>query len=442
MSSLVLRSQRVVLPDGERPATVVVEGGRIAAVLDHDAEVDAAEIVDLGDDALLPGLVDTHVHVDEPGRTEWEGFATATRAAAAGGVTTIVDMPLNSLPPTVDPQALAAKRQAAAGQLFVDVGCWGGAVPSNLGRLGELHAAGVLGFKCFTTDSGVPEFPPLTWLQVRAALRELAAFDGLLLVHAEDAAVLAGAPAATGDSYPAFVASRPARAEVSAVRELVAALRETGGRAHVLHVSAAAAAAEVARARADGVRITAETCPHYLALTADGAGADASDKCCPPIRDAANREALWARLADGALDCVVSDHSPCPPELKQGGLANAWGGISSLQLGLSVVWTHARTRGHQLTDVVRWMADAPARLAGLAGKGRIAVGCDADLVAFAPEQAWVVTPAALHHRHPGTPYANHRLVGRTRRTWLRGRPVTDQPFGGLLSGVTWAPHRT
>lgn len=428
---LALRSRRVVLPDGERPATVLVRGGRITAVLGHDATTPAAEVVDLGELALLPGLVDTHVHVNEPGRTDWEGFATATRAAAAGGITTIVDMPLNSLPPTLDPASLAAKRAAAAGQAFVDVAFWGGVVPATIGRLRELHDAGVLGIKCFTADSGVPEFPPLTRRELRAALEELAAFDGLLLVHAEDADVLAGSPRPADASFPSFAASRPAAAEVAAVGALVELLRETGGRAHVLHVSAADALATLDRARADGVRVSAETCPHYLTLTAEDA-ADTSSKCCPPVRDAANRSALWSALANGSIACVVSDHSPCPPELKRGGFAAAWGGISSLQLGLSLVWTAARARGHGLADVARWMAAAPAALAGLSRKGRIAAGCDADLVAFAPDESWVVDPAALYHRHPVTPYAGRELTGVPRTTWLRGTPVAGRPFGELL----------
>jgi allantoinase len=444
----VFRSRRVVLPDGERPASVEVSGGRIVGI--HEYAVDgwaasaegSAQVEDLGDLALLPGLVDTHVHVNEPGRTDWEGFATATRAAAAGGVTTILDMPLNSLPPTLDPAALEAKRAAATGQAFVDVGFWGGAVPASIGRLRPLHDAGVFGFKCFLADSGVPEFPPVTPAQLKAVLAEAAAFDGLVVLHAEDAAVLARTPATVGSSYAGFLASRPAEAEVSAIRHLIAALRDTGARAHVVHLSAAETIDDLAAAQADRVRITAETCPHYLTLTAEDIPDDATQyKCCPPIRSAANREALWSALAAGTIGCVVSDHSPSPPDLKRGDFTSAWGGIASLQLGLPLVWTAAQDRGLPLADVVRWMATHPAEIAGLGTKGRIAPGYDADLVAFAPDETWTVDPARLHHRHPVTPYAGRTLVGRPHATWLRGRKVEGHPFGRLLSREPAGPDR-
>ncbi|HEX2313269.1 MAG TPA: allantoinase AllB [Thermomonospora sp.] len=420
----------MVLPYGERPAAVAVREGRIAAIEDHGASLRADTEVDLGTTALLPGLVDTHVHVNEPGRTEWEGFATATRAAAGGGVTTIVDMPLNSLPPTTEPQALAVKREAAAGQCFVDVGFWGGAVPGNLPFLRELHDLGVYGFKCFTSDSGVPEFPPLSPSELYPAAKEIASFGGLLIVHAEDPEVLA-VPADGG--YPAFLESRPPAAELRAVERVIAVAEETGVRAHILHLSAAECLEPIAEARRRGLAVTAETCPHYLTLSADDVAEDATEfKCCPPIRDAANREELWRGLADGVLTCVVSDHSPCTPELKRGDFAGAWGGVSSLQLGLPVIWTAARARGHGLDAVVRWMAEAPAALAGLPDKGRIAVGCSADLVAFAADETFVVDPSALRHRHPVTPYAGRPLSGVVHATWLRGETVGDTPRGTLL----------
>ncbi|GAA3334949.1 allantoinase AllB [Amorphoplanes nipponensis] len=433
MVDLVLRSRRAVVADGERPAAVSVAGGRIVAVDDHDARVDAAEEVDLGDVALLPGLVDTHVHVNEPGRTEWEGFATATRAAAAGGVTAIVDMPLNSLPPTVDVDALIVKLAAARGQLHVDVGFWGGAIPGNVGALPALHAAGVYGFKAFLADSGVPEFPPLSPDQLEEALR---AVDAQFVVHAEDPGHLH--PAASSPAYADFLASRPPDAEHAAVATAIAAARATGRRVHILHLSAATALPLIERARADGLPVTAETCPHYLTLDAAHIPAGATEfKCCPPIRDAANADRLWAALADGLISCVVSDHSPCTPELKRqdtGDFAAAWGGIASVQLGLPVVWTAARARGHTLADVVSWMARRPAELVGLAGKGRIAVGADADLVAFDPEAEFTVDPVRLHHRNPVTPYAGKVLAGVVRTTWLRGRTVTgDAPRGVFLT---------
>jgi allantoinase len=426
---LVVRSRRAVTPEGERPAAVAVRGGRIAAVESYDAPLPATEDTDLGDLALLPGLVDTHVHVNEPGRTEWEGFATATRAAAAGGVTTIVDMPLNSLPPTVDAAALRVKRQAAAGSCHVDVGFWGGAIPGNAADLPGLHRAGVYGFKAFLVDSGVPEFPPLDADGLGAAMR---AVDALFVVHAEDPGHLRPAPASR--AYPDFLASRPPSAEVAAVRAALAVARRTGARLHILHLSAADAVPLLAEARAQGLRVTAETCPHYLALDAEEVPEGGTQfKCCPPIRGRANRDALWTALADGALDCVVSDHSPCPAALKgSGDFAAAWGGIASLQLGLPVVWTEARGRGYGLADVVRWMARTPADLVGLAGKGRLAAGADADLVAFDADAAFTVDPHRLHHRHPVTPYAGRELVGVVRGTWLRGAAAGDGPARGRL----------
>ncbi len=440
--SLVIRGRRVVLSDGERPATVAVGNGRILAILSVGTPVPGATEVVLGDDeVLLPGLVDTHVHVNEPGRTGWEGFATATRAAAAGGVTTIVDMPLNSDPPTIDPAALDAKLAAArAADCHVDVGFWGGAVPANVGRLADLLDAGVLGVKCFLVDSGVPEFPPLDDIELASVLRELAAVDGLLLAHAEDPAVLAAAPRPEGRSYHDFLTSRPAEAEDQAVARLVTLAAVTGARVHVVHLSSASALPLLADARRDGVRITAETCPHYVSLAAEDIPDGATQfKCCPPIRDAANRDALWKGLADGLIDLVVSDHCPCPAALKSlatGDFGTAWGGISSLQLGLPVVWTAAKDRGHGLADVAHWMATAPAGLAGLPSKGRITVGADADFCVFAPEETWLIVPAALHHRHPLTPYNGRLVTGRVRGTWLRGQRISDsRPAGRLLTGT-------
>ncbi|TDC62860.1 allantoinase AllB [Streptomyces hainanensis] len=444
-TELLLRSTRVVTPEGERPAAVAVAAGRIAAVLPHDAAPPAgARLVELGTDALLPGLVDTHVHINDPGRAEWEGFATATRAAAAGGVTTLLDMPLNSVPPTTTPEHLAVKRAVARAASHVDLGFWGGAVPDNTAELRPLHEAGVFGFKCFLSPSGVDEFPELDADRLAAAMAEIAAFDGLLIVHAEDPARLAEAPAPDGSrAYADFLASRPPAAEHDAVRRLIALAGRLGARVHVLHLSAATALPLIAEARAAGVRISAETCPHFLTLTAEEVPDGATEfKCCPPIREAANQDALWAGLAVGTLDCVVSDHSPCTADLKIPDFGAAWGGISSLQLGLPAVWTAARARGHRLADVARWMATGPAALAGLDRKGAIAPGRDADLVVLDPEATFTVDPAALHHRNPVTAYAGRTLHGVVRATWLRGRLVAEdgrvaEPTGRLLTrGLT------
>ncbi len=435
---LVIRAERAVTPDGVRPVTVAIRDGRIAAVAGPGAAPDGVSVEELpGHEVLLPGLVDTHVHVDEPGRTEWEGFATATRAAAAGGVTTLIDMPLNSLPPTTTAAALAAKRAAAAPSAHVDVGFWGGAVPGNLADLAGLHQAGAFGFKAFLADSGVPEFGPLDAAGLDAVLAETARLGALLIVHAEDPAVLAAAPAAAGRAYPGFLASRPAAAEDTAIAGLLAAAGRHGARVHILHLASASALPLIAAARAGGAGVSAETCPHYLSFCAEQVPDGATEfKCCPPIRDAANRDGLWAGLAGGLIGTVVSDHSPCPPALKRresGDFGTAWGGIASLQLGLPAVWTQARRRGHGLTDVVRWMAAGPAALAGLAGKGAIAPGHDADLVAFDDAAAFTVDPARLEHRHPVTPYAGQALTGVVRRTWLRGRPTGAAPAGRLLT---------
>jgi allantoinase len=435
----VFRARRLASAAGEGSGCVGVAEGRIAAVEPLDARLEGRRVVELGDDVvLLPGLVDTHVHVNEPGRTEWEGFATATRAGAAGGVTTIIDMPLNSIPPTVDVAALEVKRKSAEGQCLVDVGFWGGAIPGNLGELRRLHDAGVFGFKCFLLHSGVEEFPPLHPANLDAYLATLAGFDGLMIVHAEDSRAIDRAPDPHGGHYLDFLASRPRTAENLAIAHVIEAARATGARAHILHLSSSDALPMLASARRDGVRITAETCPHYLALSAEEIPDGATQfKCCPPVREAANRELLWEGLADGTIECVVSDHSPCPPELKRldvGDFGLAWGGISSLEVGLPVVWTQARRRGFALADVVRWMAEGPARLVGLRRKGRIAPGCDADLCVFAPDETFVVDPERLHHKHPITPYGGRSLTGVARGTWLRGEKVTgDEPRGRLLT---------
>ncbi|HEU4514425.1 MAG TPA: allantoinase AllB [Nocardioidaceae bacterium] len=433
---LVIAAARAVVDGEERACDVAVADGRIVGV--HEPGTgDAAEVVRLdGDVVLLPGLVDTHVHVDEPGRTEWEGFAHATRAAAAGGVTTGVDMPLNSVPATVDVAALETKRRAAEGQCHVDVGFWGGAVPENLHDLASLWDAGVFGFKCFLVDSGVDEFPALGEAELEKVMEQLSSFGGLLLVHAEDPEAVSPCPAGA-TRYADFLASRPEMAEVSAVSAVVEAARRTGCRTHVVHVSAAGALPVLAAAHEAGVPVTAETCPHYLALSAEEVPDGATEfKCCPPVRGADNRDLLWAGLAAGTLGCVVSDHSPAPVGLKavdSGSFADAWGGISSLQLGLPVVWTAARERGFGLADVARWMASGPADRAGLRRKGRITVGNDADFCVLAPEETFVVDPVRLAHRNPLTPYAGRRLGGVVRQSWLRGHPVdTDGPPRGRL----------
>jgi allantoinase len=431
-----LRARRIVTPEGERPGVVVARGGVITEIASLGSATPGDVLVP-DDCVLLPGLVDSHVHVNEPGRTEWEGFATATAAAAAGGITTIADMPLNSIPATTDVASLAAKRAAARGQLSADVAFWGGAVPGNAGDLRALHDAGVTGFKCFLLDSGVPEFPPLEAAGLLAAMTEIASFGGLLIAHAEDPGVIGAAPPASGRDYQAFLASRPPQAEVLAVQGLLAATGRTGCRTHIVHLSAAAALPAIAHARSEGLPVTVETCPHYLALAAEEIpGGATAFKCCPPIRGADNRELLWQALADGLIDCVVSDHSPCPPAAKRldsGDFGAAWGGIASLQLSLPVTWTAAAARGVPLADVARWMAQAPARLTGLRDRGEIRPGGQADFCVLAPDEEFTVDPARLRQRHPLTPYAGTRLRGVVRQTWLRGEPVRPGVTAGRLA---------
>ncbi len=438
---LVVRGRRVVTPGGELAVSVGVAGGRIVALepLAREPRLRGRVEVELADDeVLMPGLVDTHVHVNDPGRTEWEGFASATRAAAAGGITTIVDMPLNSIPPTVDVEALEVKREVARGSAWVDVGFWGGAVPRNWAELRPLWDAGVFGFKCVLLPSGVDEFPPLGVAELEVVMREIASWEGLLIVHAEDAGAIDRAPVAEGDSYQAFLASRPREAENVAIARTIELSRRTRCRVHILHVSSGDALPLIESARREGVQVTAETCPHYLALSAEEVPAGATEyKCCPPVRESGNRELLWDGLRDGTIDLIVSDHSPSTPDLKAldtGDFGVAWGGISSLQLGLPVVWSEARRRGFRLVDVARWMSQGPAAQVGLRRKGRIALGFDADLCALAPDETFVVDPASLQHRHPVTPYAGRTLTGVVRTTWLRGVRVdiSAEPRGRLL----------
>jgi allantoinase len=437
MHDLVLRAGSVYTPRGPRPGAVIVDGGRISAILGEvDAPIEARTDVRLADDeVLIPGVVDTHVHVNEPGRTEWEGFATATAAAAAGGVTTLIDMPLNSIPPTTTPEALEIKRKAADAACSIDVGFWGGAVPQNLGSLAALHEAGVFGFKSFLSPSGVPEFEHLSTAQLGQAAAEIAAFGGLLIVHAEDPGVLADAePHAAPGHYEGFLASRPDTAEISAIQNVIDAVRTTGVRAHILHLSSARALPILAAAKAEGLPITVETCPHYLSFAEAEIPPGATQfKCCPPIRDDANREQLWQGLIDGTIDIIASDHSPATAELKYAGngdFAKAWGGIAGLQVALPAVWTAASARGLPLESVLDWMCRGTSNFVGLTDRGGIKVGLRADLVAFAPNAPVHVEAAQLLHRNPVSAFDGAQLAGAVRRTWLAGQAPT--PEGGRL----------
>ncbi|WP_296737958.1 allantoinase AllB [Mesorhizobium sp.] len=445
---LIIRAPRAILPEGERAVSIGIANGRIVRIAALDAPASARETVTLGaDTVLLPGLVDSHVHICEPGNTEWEGFLTATRAAAAGGITTLVDMPLDSVPTTVTLDALAAKRDAADGQCHVDVGFWGGAIPSNLADLPRLHAAGVLGFKSFLCDTGTDDFPGITPQHMRKVMDVVASLGSLFIVHAESASAMAAMAEVHTRRYADYLASRPKGIENLAIAEVIEAARASGASAHILHLSSADALPMIASAIADGVRLSVETCPHYLALSAEEIGnGETVAKVGPPVREAANREKLWAGVGEGIVSLVVSDHSPCTPAMKEpvsGDFGAAWGGISSLQLGLPLTWSEARKRGHSLADVVRWMAERPAALAGLAHKGRIATGCDADFAVFSPDAEFVVDAANLHHRHPVTPYAGRTLSGMVRETYLRGKRIDlfGRPSGELIARQTPAEKK-
>jgi allantoinase len=430
------RSTRVLTPNGLAPATLLVEQGRITAVAGWGEVPPASKLRDFGDSVILPGLVDSHVHINEPGRTEWEGFHTATQAAAAGGVTTLVDMPLNCAPETIDLHALKAKRNAAQGQARVDWATWGGVVRGNTDALLSLVDAGVPGFKCFLIDSGIDGFAWVDEADLRLALDRLRGSGLPLLVHAELAGPVNAATqelnATNADwrKYSTYLASRPDEAEVDAIAMLVRLAEEFDTPIHIVHLASAQALPLLAAARRQGLPITVETCVHYLRFAAEEILDGATEfKCAPPIRNAENREALWNALNEGLIDMVTTDHSPCPPAMKgreEGRWDLAWGGIASLGLALPVLWTAMARRGIGIEKLGQWMAAAPAGLAGLTGrKGTLAAGADADFVVFNPDAEWTVTEKHLHFRHKLSPYLGADLQGQVLETWLRGEQVYD-----------------
>jgi allantoinase len=437
----VIRSERVVTPEGVKAATVHIRNGSITGVRNYNDLPGGANVYDARGAVVMPGLVDTHVHINEPGRTDWEGFETATRAAAAGGITTLIDMPLNSIPATTTAAALEAKRAAARKKCWVNVGFWGGVVPGNAGELRALHRAGVFGFKCFLVPSGVPEFENVTERDLRAALPILAEMDAPLLVHAELPGPIERATKrlakADPRSYATWLRSRPPAAEKQAIEMMIALAREFNARVHIVHVSSELSLPLIRRAKKEGLHITAETCPHYLAFSSRGIRRGATEyKCAPPIRDSQNQKGMWRALEKKTIEMVVSDHSPSPPAMKRidtGDFFGAWGGISSLQLGLPILWTELSRRNYSFEHLVRWMCSGPARLAGLENhKGAIAPGYDADIVIWNPEKRFIVKPKKLHHRHKLTPYANQSLRGVVQTTFLRGEMIYD---GGRFLGT-------
>lgn len=440
---MILRADQALVDGHLQAADIVIEGSTITAVLLGDqagaANVEVERVP--SGTLLLPGNVDSHVHVNEPGRTRWEGFSTATEAAARGGITTIVDMPLNSIPPTIDVGSLALKKAIAGPKLHVDAGFWGGAVPENLGNLEPLWDAGVFGFKCFLSDSGVPEFRHLERAQFAVAMKEIASFGGLMIVHAEDPAVLNAVPAWSSRSYADFVLSRPDAAEVNAIQLVIDQVREHGTRAHILHLSSAKAIDLIQAAKAEGLPLTVETCPHYLVFDSEHVPDGAPEfKCCPPIRDAGNQKALWDALGEGIIDIVVSDHSPSTIEekVKGGGdLALAWGGVSGLQVTFPTMVDEAAERGHDITRVSRWMSAGPAHMAGLKGKGAIAAGNDADLAFYEPGRAIAIDGSLLAHKNKLSAYSGRTLSGSVSKTIVRGQTAFDgtqvaDPFARYL----------
>jgi allantoinase len=433
MARLLIRSERVVTPQGVRAATIRITDGVITGVGSHGDVAAGVQEMDVGPLVVLPGLVDSHVHINEPGRTDWEGFEHATRAAAAGGITTLVDMPLNSIPPTTTVAGFAAKQTAATGRCHVDVGFWGGLVPGNQRDLAPLAEAGVLGFKSFLSPSGVAEFENVSEQDLRVSLPELARLDLPLLVHAELPALLKDPdaedpPVVNPRHYDTWLRSRPPESEVGAIQMLITLAQEYGVRLHIVHLATPDALPLIGSSRRSGVRITVETCPHYLTFAAedieDGA---TSFKCAPPIRARTHRQGLWAGLAANEIDFIATDHSPAPPSLKAldtGNFLEAWGGISSLQLSLSAVWTGMASHGLPLERVSHWLSRRPAQLAGLDGhKGAIDHGLDADLVIWDPDATTIVNGSTLYHRHPVTPYSGMRLQGRVLTTILGGEVV-------------------
>jgi allantoinase len=440
MGRLVVRGRRVLVSGQLGPAALHIEGERIADVTAFDVTGDPDCVVEAGDRLVTPGIVDSHVHVNEPGRTDWEGFCTATEAAAAGGITTVVDMPLNCIPATTSRDAAERKLECLEGRIAVDVAFWGGVVPGNAGELRGLADVGVPGAKCFLCPSGVDEFPHVGRADLEIAMPVLRDLGLVLLVHAEApgpldrAEALVRAEGADPRRYATYLRSRPNAAEDEAIAMIVELSRKHRCPAHVVHLSSASALPILAEAQADGVPVTAETCLHYLAFAAeDIADGGTEFKCAPPIRDRDNQEQLWQGLAAGTLSMVVSDHSPCRPELKQretGDFLGAWGGISGLQLGLPVLFTLALERGYDVAQLAAWHAEGPARLSGLAGrKGRLATGYDADFVIWDDTEAFTVEPSSLLHRHKLTPYAGLPLRGAVHQTWIRGRLAFDRTTG-------------
>jgi allantoinase len=442
---IAIRSKRVLIGSERelRPATLLIQDEKIVRITEYGGAAPGARLIDVGKQVVMPGIVDTHAHINEPGRTEWEGFQTATRAAAAGGITTVIDMPLNSIPATTTLQALRTKARSAEGQCTIDYGFWGGVVPGNADELEPMVRDGALGFKTFLIESGVDEFTMSREADLRLAMPILARLGVPLLVHAEldDGCVPQGRAASR--EYRDYLESRPQSWETQAIEMMIRLSRETRCRIHIVHLSAADALPLIRQARNEGVPITVETCPHYLFFEAEKITSGATQfKCAPPIREHANREKLWQGLQDGTIDFIVSDHSPCTPQLKRlevGEFEKAWGGISGIQFSFPVIWTEMKRRGLSVRQVSDWMSARVAEFGGLgSSKGRMAPGMDADLVIWDPDASFTVRSDAVLHKNRLTPYEGNELFGKVTQTWVRGQCVyQDGSFPRAASGRQW-----
>lgn len=435
MRELAIFSKRVITPEGVNPAFVLIKDGKISDITDESPSNDVP-VTDVGDLVLMPGIVDPHVHINEPGRTDWEGFDTATRSAMAGGITSLVDMPLNSSPVTTTVKAFNEKLNATNGQLHVNCGFWGGVIPGNEKDIAPLIEKGVLGFKAFLTHSGIDEFPNATEEDLRKVMPVIAKSGVPILVHCElsnDNRPLS----IDHRSYPNYLASRPKKWEDDAIALMIRLCEEFNCKTHIVHLSSADSIEQIRNAKQKGLPLTAETGQHYLFFTAEQIADGATAwKCAPPIREKENNEQLWKALKEGIIDFVATDHSPAPPELKElvsGDFMKAWGGISSIQFALPVLWTAAQLHGGTISDIAKWLCERPALLPRLQSKGKIAKGYDADLVVWNPEKSFTVTEETIHHKHKITPYLNEELYGVVEQTWIGGEKVFDQarPANGI-----------
>lgn len=442
------RGSRVVLEGSVEKACIVVENGKIVEILTGDSVDDIniedyCKVIDAGDDVIMPGVVDSHVHVNEPGRTMWEGYWTATSAAAVGGTTTIVDMPLNCIPSTTSLSALETKLKYAQHKCFVDVGFWGGIVPNNQDELVPMLNAGVLGFKCFLIHSGVDDFPAVTRSDLEAAMEILKDTDAVVLFHAEMDCSCGSVSTGEPKAYKTFLESRPEIMEIEAIKLVCEMCLKYRVRCHIVHLSSASALPLIVEAKRMGAPLTVETCHHYLSLDAETIPEGATEfKCCPPIRSKTNQELLWEGLRQGEIDMVVSDHSPCTPDLKDketGDFTTAWGGIASVQFGLSLFWTSCQRYGFSLNDVVRLLCSNTAQLAGLGDrKGAIKIGYDADFVIWDPYSSFQITEGMVRHKNKLTPYCGRKFQGVVKTTILGGTTIHENnvlvriPVGNFL----------